>query len=48
VAAGCLPRRPCPDHADEVEAQIADSTYIARIVRPTDWEIPANRPGPVV
>jgi hypothetical protein len=31
-----------------VESQIADSTYIARIVHPTDWEIPANRPAPAV
>jgi hypothetical protein len=32
----------------EVEAKVENGTYLARIVRPTDWLIPENRFGPVV
>jgi hypothetical protein len=33
----------------EVEAKVGNGTYLARIVRPTDWVIPQNRfGGPVV
>lgn len=33
---------------DTVDAVIAEGTYLARIVHPTDWAIPENRPAPTV
>jgi hypothetical protein len=33
---------------DTVDAVIADGTYLARIVHPSDWPIPENHPAPVV
>lgn len=33
---------------EEKDAVIANGTFVARIIRPTDWLIPQNRPAPVV
>lgn len=33
---------------ESVDAVVANGTYLARIVHPSDWAIPENRPAPVV
>jgi hypothetical protein len=34
--------------ADSVDAVLANGTFVARIVHPTTWQIPENRPAPIV